>query len=1136
MPAYPMKRLGCIVVFWLLGIAVQAAPAGRQEIDLSGGGWRLWHDDDAAWQRDELFLPPVDLAKLPVNPPTGGWEALATAPALAVSVPGTVEEYLQKTPGPDGDITGVSWWWRSLRIPPADGPRKILLRFESVRLRAEVYVNQKLVGYDLITGTPFEVDLTPFVKPGETCQLAVRITDPGGNFNWRDSSTFNWGRYRLPLSHGFGGITGPVRLIECDPVYVEDTALQNTPAITEANAQITIHNSSDAEAKRDVVVRVFERANPAAEVFLTELKDVPLPPGETTVPVKISAPQAKIWDLDQPNLYVCEVALNNAGERADLTHDTFGFRWFAPEGIGTDAMFRLNGRRIVLRTAISWGFWPINGIFPTPEMAEKQVRDAKAFGLNMLNFHRAIGSPIVLDKADELGLLYYEEPGAYRVGDNDPFTHAILREKLLRMVRRDRNHPSLVIFSMINEGGEVRGAALALHRKDMADAHALDPTRTITRTSAWASGAGMDVEDTSKMHMRPYDDTIYLSGWYDFHHAGGPAVWQQSFYRGPAAFYNYTTDRPEIVFWGEEGAISTPPRLELIKKELEASPVLGWDGATYLEWYKVFDDFLTQKNLRGAFPTVDKFTTAMGAISLEHQGRKIQIIRLSNLTDGYAVNGWEEELIEDHSGIVDEFRNPKADPAILAYYNQPLYVAVMPRTTIVQIPGNATVDFHLINEKNLHGTFTLHVDGQNSAGQNIFAKDLPVTIAGGDVYGQLLAENVTIPIANTTGNFTIEARLLDAAGREQASGHDAIFAVDWKSQLLAGRGATWESGEQVRDFLKNEKQLDVPAYTDQLGPLDWVLVASSPSQDSLVTVPPGVFRDPTGRQPGVMVTFYNDQNFRLPATQHPEPAIDLLTAEGATPDPAMSVLNNYSIVWEGQLVPPTTGTYHFDVDSNGTTTMVAINGQPLGRGGRGGGGGANFNLVAGQPVTVTVRFTKDRGAASCRLLWAPPSTNVQAAQGLFDRAKQDGTTIVLLNHAETWMDLVAQNTGVTYRGSFAVGTTWLGGDHFVKQHPLFQDLPVNDAMNWVYQAVVRNGNARLGFLLSGEELVAGVYHSHNPGVSPMALGTAVGVIPCGKGRVIFSTLDICDNLDGPPGPADVARKLLCNFVAYAAKK
>ena len=67
-----------------IGIALAAATIGqaaRTEVDLSGPGWKLWYDKDAKWQADELFLPPVDLAKIPTNPPTGGWEALDSAPA-----------------------------------------------------------------------------------------------------------------------------------------------------------------------------------------------------------------------------------------------------------------------------------------------------------------------------------------------------------------------------------------------------------------------------------------------------------------------------------------------------------------------------------------------------------------------------------------------------------------------------------------------------------------------------------------------------------------------------------------------------------------------------------------------------------------------------------------------------------------------------------------------------------------------------------------------------------------------------------------------------------------------------------------------------------------------------------------------
>src|ERR1035441_769446 len=89
----------------------------------------------------------------------------------------------------------------------------------------------------------------------------------------------------------------------------------------------------------------------------------------------------------------------------------FGFRWFTVEGLGHDAMFRFNGRRIRLYTSISWGFWALNGLFPIPELAEKEVRVAKSLNLNTLNFHRNLAKEDVLYIQDRVGLLRCLEPG-----------------------------------------------------------------------------------------------------------------------------------------------------------------------------------------------------------------------------------------------------------------------------------------------------------------------------------------------------------------------------------------------------------------------------------------------------------------------------------------------------------------------------------------------------------------------------------------------------------------------------------------------------------------------------------------------------------------------------------------------------
>ena len=88
----------------------------------------------------------------------------------------------------------------------------------------------------------------------------------------------------------------------------------------------------------------------------------------------------------------------------------------------------------------------------------------------------------------------------------------------------------------------------------------------------------------------------------------------------------------------------------------------------------------------------------------------------NNLTDAYVVNGWESELTENYSGIVDCFRYPKSDPAIIARYNQPLYVAVKTRQQVAAAGGEVTVDFYLINEKNVRGNHQLKISVTDSQG------------------------------------------------------------------------------------------------------------------------------------------------------------------------------------------------------------------------------------------------------------------------------------------------------------------------------------------------------------------------------------------------------------------------------------
>lgn len=115
-----------------------------------------------------------------------------------------------------------------------------------------------------------------------------------------------------------------------------------------------------------------------------------------TIPVNV--PDAKLWDLATPELYTCNIQIKKGKKILDQDQKNFGFRWFTVDGVGKDAVLRLNGRRVMLKSAISWGYFPVTGLIATTEMAEKQILTAKQLGLNMLNFHRCIGSPVVLEK------------------------------------------------------------------------------------------------------------------------------------------------------------------------------------------------------------------------------------------------------------------------------------------------------------------------------------------------------------------------------------------------------------------------------------------------------------------------------------------------------------------------------------------------------------------------------------------------------------------------------------------------------------------------------------------------------------------------------------------------------------------
>jgi beta-galactosidase/beta-glucuronidase len=122
--------------------------------------------------------------------------------------------------------------------------KRIFLHIRGARLRAEVFLNQQLVGYSIMEELPFECDLTHAAKPGEENHLAIRLTNPFGRFDWVDGANAKWGHLSLYRSHGFGGLDRGMTLSAHDSLRIRDIAVLNTLAPGKISVRINAEDTT----------------------------------------------------------------------------------------------------------------------------------------------------------------------------------------------------------------------------------------------------------------------------------------------------------------------------------------------------------------------------------------------------------------------------------------------------------------------------------------------------------------------------------------------------------------------------------------------------------------------------------------------------------------------------------------------------------------------------------------------------------------------------------------------------------------------------------------------------------------------------------------------------------------------------
>jgi hypothetical protein len=396
---------------------------------LDGNGWLLATDPQNVGRQQNWFEAP-------------------RAEAKPTKTPWIIQEAF---PG----YHGVAWYWRDFvaTVNPHTAGR-YLLRFEQVDYLADVWLNGAAVGGHEGGETPFTLDVTDRIKPGQKNRLAVRVLIP--TMEPIDGVRLNETARRakvIPFKAGsgfnYGGITGSVELVCVPAVHLEDLHVVAQPKATtgKIDIQAVVRNAA-AQATKGWIDFTVSSAK-SGETITAARVEREFPAGNATVEANLTVDNPRLWQIDDPYLYRVTARVNTEG--ANSFHEKSahcGFRDFR----FADGYFRLNGRRVYLRCTHTYNDYPIGQKVPQdPDLLRRDLLNLKVMGFNAVRFIWGGASPAQLDLCDEIGLLVYEESYASMWIDPSPKLAQRFDSAVGELIRRDRNHPSIVMWGLLNE-------------------------------------------------------------------------------------------------------------------------------------------------------------------------------------------------------------------------------------------------------------------------------------------------------------------------------------------------------------------------------------------------------------------------------------------------------------------------------------------------------------------------------------------------------------------------------------------------------------------------------------------------------------------------------------------------------------
>ncbi len=350
-------------------------------------------------------------------------------------------------------VHGVAWYRRKLDIPAADAGKSVFLDVDGAMSYAMVWLNGQLVGGWPNGYTSWRVDLTPYLKPGGQNQLAIRVDNPPSSSRWYPG----------------GGIYRNVWLTKTNAVHVGHwgtfvTTRDVSKTAATVDLKVTVANDAATDSNVEVSTEIYKldgagkkagkaiaRINPATAAIKTK--------GSETIASSVTIANPKLWGpppTQTPNRYVAVTTVTAQGKPVDVYETPFGIRDLRFDG---EKGIFVNGERVYIQGVNQHHDLGALGAAFNVRAAERQLEMLRDMGCNAIRMAHNPPAPELLELTDRMGFLVVNEQfDDWELKKTPLDFHLIFpdwhEQDLRALIRRDRNNPSVIMWSFGNEVGE----------------------------------------------------------------------------------------------------------------------------------------------------------------------------------------------------------------------------------------------------------------------------------------------------------------------------------------------------------------------------------------------------------------------------------------------------------------------------------------------------------------------------------------------------------------------------------------------------------------------------------------------------------------------------------------------------------